>query len=177
MSPTCGLTSLELLITIGLAGLLLALAAPAFEQTIRSNRLVAEANQLVRAVHLAKNEAAKHFREVVICPSSDGRACSDDIAAWAQGWLVFTNFDQDSPPARDESEPLLLAHQLMPSVTASANRLSFGFHQYSMRSTNGTVIFCNVRAESQGRAVVVSYTGRPRVASVRTDGRPYGCEH
>jgi len=177
MSRLAGLSSLELLVAIGILSLLLAIAAPVFEQTVQANRLIAEANKLVRAVHMAKNEAAKHYREVVICPSADNRSCAHDKAAWAQGWLLFINIDKDRPPGIDENEPLLLSHRLMPAVNAHANRLNFKFHQYSLRSTNGTVTFCSSQTKASARAVVVSYTGRPRVATERTDGQPYSCEH
>ena len=177
MSRDAGLSLTELVFTVGLASIILALALPALEQTVRVNRLVAEANKLVRAVHLAKNEAAKHYREVVICPSFDGSACANDKTAWQQGWLVFVNLDKDRPARVGENEPILLAHRVLPHVEVSANRTNFAFHHYARRSTNGTIVFCSAQKKALAKAVIVSYTGRPRVASTRTDGQPYRCEH
>lgn len=177
MSKPTGLSSLELLITIGIVSMLVALAAPALDDVIWSNRLVTETNKLVRAVHMAKSEAAKHYRETVICPSTDGMRCAREISAWAYGWILFVNLDEDGPPVRDENEPVLASHRLSPNVTAKANRHSFDFHHYAVRSTNGTVIFCSPNKNIAARAVVISYTGRPRVASTRTNGKAYRCDH
>ena len=45
----------------------------------------------------------------------------------------------------------------------TANRRLFEFRPFGRRSTNGTVTFCDRRGAEQARAVVVSFTGRPRV--------------
>ena len=177
MSQNSGLSLLELVVVIGVVSMVLALGVPAFEQIIHTNRLVAEANKMIRTVHLAKNEAAKHNREVVICPSLDGSKCVGNLSAWQDGWLLFVNLDRDRPVAIDDGEPRLLAHRVSPTVNVVANRMSFAFHHFAKRSTNGTIVFCSAQGKSAPRAVVVSYTGRPRVARTRTDGRPYACEH
>lgn len=176
MSINSGISLLELVVAIIIIGLLLGLGVPAFERMTQSNRLTAEANSLVRAVHLAKNEAAKHYREVVLCPTLDGVAC-DGISAWTSGWVLFVNEDKDRPPRIDAGESRLLEHRVPSSVEVVANRSSFAFHHFAKRSTNGTVIFCSAQKKSPARAVIVSYTGRPRVDTVRTDGKPYLCEH
>ena len=41
--------------------------------------------------------------------------------------------------------------------------------------TNGTTIFCDGRGAPAAKAVIVSYTGRPRVDRVDADGRPLHC--
>ena len=41
--------------------------------------------------------------------------------------------------------------------------------------TNGTLIFCDRAGRARPRALVISYTGRPRVAYEDTRGRPYRC--
>lgn len=171
-----GLTLSELLLTLATVGVLLTLALPAMQRLVQSNRVIAESNQLLRAVHIAKIEAAKHFREVVICPSSASRSCEQNQQSWNKGWLVFVNEDKDRPIQVDANERILIEHRVAAEIEVVSNRPMFAFHHYSKRSTNGTVLFCNRRLPSLTRAVVISYTGRPRVASQRNNGNPYRCE-
>ena len=58
--------------------------------------------------------------------------------------------------------------------TITANRASFQFRPFFWRSTNGTVTFCDERGVAAARAVIVSYTGRPRVSD-RGPGRALTC--
>ena len=46
--------------------------------------MAAEVNQFVTALHLARSEAVKHGRRVVLCPSSDGPDCgnSTGLGQW-----------------------------------------------------------------------------------------------
>lgn len=177
MSHQPGFSLLELLVTVMVVAVTLGLGVPLFTQTVESSRLSAETNAFVRGVHLAKIEAAKHFRDVVICPSQDGADCSDDLAAWQAGWLIFVNLDQDVPPDVDDNEHVIAARVTAKNIRVVANRKAFVFRNYARRSTNGTLIFCAASHDDRARAVVVSYTGRPRVARTRSNGRRYTCNH
>lgn len=176
MSSQNGFSLLELLLTMSLVGLLLSLGVPHLHNILRSNAVSVEVNKLIRTVHLAKVEAAKHYREVVVCPSADQAQCADDVSAWRRGWLLFVNLDHDIPARVDQGEPLLLAHRVAEGVLVVANRARFKFHHYALRSTNGTVVFCSKPEPSVSKAVVISYTGRPRAANKRRDGNPYDCK-
>src|SRR5690606_8981645 len=52
-----GFTLLELLTAIAVLGVLLAIGVPAFTETIRTNRLAAQANDVVQALSMARSEA------------------------------------------------------------------------------------------------------------------------
>lgn len=54
-----GFTLVELVITVAVAGVLLAVAIPSFTQTISSNRLTATANQMVAGLTTARIEAIR----------------------------------------------------------------------------------------------------------------------
>jgi type IV fimbrial biogenesis protein FimT len=87
---SAGFTLLELLMTIVIAGVLLTLAVPSFIDTIRNNRILASANNLISGVNTARAEAIRRSRMVSICPSADGASCSTD---WSAGWMVYVEKD------------------------------------------------------------------------------------
>lgn len=171
-----GFTLIELMVTMALAGLLLAIGTPWLSSLINSSRVTAEVNRFIRAVHIARSQVAMASGEVVICPSKNGSQCAREPDAWGAGWLAFFNVDRDSPPVVDRGERILLSHDFDDTVRVRSNRQAFVFRSYAKRSTNGTVVFCDWRSDSARRAVVVSYTGRPRSAHRRTTGEPYACE-
>ena len=40
---------------------------------------------------------------------------------------------------------------------------------------NGTLVFCDPRGSAHARAIIISHTGRPRVARLDADGKPLRC--
>jgi type IV fimbrial biogenesis protein FimT len=70
---------------------------------------------------------------------------------------------------------LIYAHVPALDGTIVGNRPLFEFRPLLRRSTNGTVVFCDRRGTPAARAVIVSYTGRPRVDQVDPDGKPLVC--
>ena len=173
-SPNAGYTLLELMVTVALGAILVGLAVPPMRTWVLDARRVTDVNALVHSVQLARNEAAKRRRPVVLCKTEDRVNCGGDDVRWDAGWMVFANEDGQSPPARSADEPLLWAHQPALQGTITGNRASFQFRPFLWRSTNGTITFCDERGVAAARAVIISYTGRPRVSD-RGPKRPLVC--
>lgn len=169
-----GYTLYELLITTLLVALLSAIALPSLSATLARQRQRAEIDALFHAVHLARKESIVSRRVVSICPSDDGESCAPG-ADWSAGWIMFRNDDRDWPPRRDSGEPLLLRHAVRPEIRIATNRPGFTLRATYLRATNGTLVVCDVAQRVAARALVVSYTGRPRVATRKTNGEPYAC--
>ena len=166
-----GFTLWELLCTLGVAGILLGLGAPALTDFLLDGRRTADANALVLAVQLARSEAAKRGRPVIVCPTADRVHCG---GAFGAGFMVFVNLDDRYPLERTGAEPLLYSHAPEIAGTITSNRPYYEF-RVGRRSTNGTVVLCDRRGTAAARAVIVSYTARPRVADRDADGRPLRC--
>jgi type IV fimbrial biogenesis protein FimT len=174
MRQARGFSLLELLFTLTVAGVLIGVAAPAFTGFLLDARRTADVNALVLAVQVARSEAAKRGRPVIVCKTADRVRCGGAEIDFTAGWMVFANTDDDSPPQRSAEEPLLYAHVPEIEGTIVSNRPLYEF-RVGRRSTNGTVVFCDRRGAAGARAVVVSFTGRPRVADRDGDGRPLAC--
>lgn len=167
-------TLYELLLTLLLVAVIAGLAIPAFSGVVARAAMHTEINALFHAIHLARKESIVRKRVVSLCPSTDMRWCAPG-EDWSAGWLMFENADKDSPPERDPSEPLLRSHRVHENVRITANRRGFTLRSTQKRATNGTLVFCDRAGRTVPVALVVSYTGRPRVAEKTPRGRPYFC--
>lgn len=169
-----GFTLFELIVTIGLAALVLTLGLPSFGGLIANNRLRVEVNALFHAIHLARKESIVRRRVVTICPTRDGFACERDLD-WSSGWMMFVNRDRNGDAQRDPDEPILQQFSVDPATRIVANRMSFSLRSTELRATNGTLIFCDRAQRAAPRALIISYTGRPRVSRTDRRGQPYKC--
>ena len=89
MRKSRGFTLVELLITVSILAILLAIAAPSFRDLIQSNRTQTIANDLTTALQFARSEAVKRNVKVDICRRNQN-ACAD-ATDWGNGWLVKIN--------------------------------------------------------------------------------------
>lgn len=170
-----GFTLWELICGLAIAGIALALGMPSLERFVLDARRTADVNAFVLAVQLARSEAAKRGRPVVLCKTADRRTCGGGELRYDRGWMVFVNADDGRPPSRSAAEPLLYVHVPSPGSRIRSNRTLFEFRPFRRHSTNGTVTFCDRRGEPAARAIIVSYTGRPRVSGRGPGGRPLVC--
>lgn len=90
-----GFTLVELIVALGLAGVLLGLGVPAFTDFIRNNRMIAVTNELVTALQFARSEAVKRNNNVTVCISTDGALCTGGTT-WESGWIVFDDVNANA---------------------------------------------------------------------------------
>jgi type IV fimbrial biogenesis protein FimT len=83
-----GFTLVELMITLAIAGILVAVGIPSFSSTISSNRLSSYANEFVTALNLARSEAIRRGQNVVVRRIGTQQ--------WENGWQVFVDVDRSS---------------------------------------------------------------------------------
>ena len=152
------------------------LAAPGMRTLQLDGRRTAAVNGLLHGLFLARSEAIKRGEIVSVCRSSDGRSCDNRAADWSVGWIVFVNYDRDDPPERDPTRGAHL-HAPAPRRAARSPRTAaaYSFRPVTQAVVNGTLVFCDVRGSAHARAIIISHTGRPRVAQRDTDGKPLRC--
>lgn len=164
----------ELMMTLALAALIFGLGLPSFAGLVADKRLRAETDALFHAVHLARKASVVRRRVITLCPSPDGARCDPD-GDWSAGWIMFENIGRRATGVRSRNEKVLEYHVVDDRVTLSANRSSFSFRSTHLRATNGTITVCDRGRRADGRALIVSYTGRPRVSYETPRGAPVPC--
>ena len=89
-----GFTLIELVVTLTVAGILMAIAAPSMFSFLASNRLTAQTNDLIADLSFARSEAIKRNGTVVICKSTNPTAATPICDAttsdpWETGRIIF----------------------------------------------------------------------------------------
>ena len=175
MCKSAGTTLVELLTAFAVVAVLATLAAPTFRSLQLDSRRTAVVNGFLHGLFLARAEAIKRMQIVSVCRSLDGQRCDYSGGDWSSGWIVFVNRDRDDPPVRDAGEDMVVSSGSWPGGTITTNRRAYSFRPVSQGVVNGTIVFCDARGSTQARAIIISHTGRPRVAQRDADGKPLRC--
>jgi type IV fimbrial biogenesis protein FimT len=89
--PPAGFTLVEMVITLLILGILVAVGLPTFSDATLGSRLSSTANNLVVSFYLARSEAIKRNTIVRVCPSTDGNSCAS-AASWQTGWIIMAPY-------------------------------------------------------------------------------------
>lgn len=177
--PPRGFTLLEMMVTVAVVGILLAIGVPSFRYVANVNRIAAEANNLLGDMQFARSEAIKEGQSVSICVSSDVNTVTPPtkpscVAStnWALGWVVFSNINGNG--TIDNNDIVLrTSNKLSSSDTLSTATLSIvtfnregfaaalsGAHYWTLHApTTGNNWTRCVRLTLVGMTSVIPYDG------------------
>jgi type IV fimbrial biogenesis protein FimT len=173
MQRPSGLTLVELVTTLAVAAILLALAGPPLSRLLAEARVLNGLHSLTLALGLARLTAVTEGVPVTVCPSADGRRCRFDLT-WDEGWIVYRDPGRQPQPETPEA---LILHQPAPGSGLQV-RSSIGRHRVRYQPTgfsggsNLTLRVCAGRPARHAGNVVVSLAGRPRTQRVRDADTP-----
>jgi len=166
-----GLTLIELMVTLCVAVVLMAIAAPSFQQLIATNQLRTTSNELAVALAYARSEAVKRGWPTTICASTDTPSASPSCSGgnnWGQGWLVFVDYDGSGTAATSAGYPndvlLRVGGASVSGLVVTPSTNFFSYINYDPRggpagtsSGGGSFAFC---LGGMSRTLSINTTGR-----------------
>jgi type IV fimbrial biogenesis protein FimT len=162
-----GVTLLELMVTLSVLGVLLAIGVPAYTNMTRANQISAQSNNLLQSFTLARSEALKRGLRVSVCPiKNDDTSACQTAADWASGWMVFED-DFGNAGALDVGDRPLQVFAAAPGITITTTSASVVY--LASAAAQAQVSFDVSKAGCTGdqkRTVSVATTGRASIQRV-----------
>jgi type IV fimbrial biogenesis protein FimT len=132
-----GFTLVELMVTVAIAGLVVALGAPSFLQVIARHAIQSQAEELQDAVRVGRNEAMKRSGPVILCrtdPATPGH-CAGSGGSW-QTWILFADVPRSGVFAA--GDPLLRQHvEVSSRMSVSSDASSVRFEATGIAHADG----------------------------------------
>lgn len=178
-----GFTIAELIIVVIIAAVLAAIAAPNMSEFVKNNSRATRINTMVTALNFARGQAVTRNARVSMCKSAGGANC-DAVGTgdFATGWMVFT--DGGARGTVDGTDTVLRVFQpdmgnnaslvglkdapavAMAGLTYENTGLGADINPpvgATVVTDNTLFRYCDDRGTADGRAIVVSTTGFPRL--------------
>ena len=161
-----GFTLIELVVTMAVAAILVAVAVPNMRTFIQNGRLNTQVNDLIGDLNLARSEAIKRRLVVGLCKSTDGVTFS--AGPWRDGRAVV--FDANNNGILCEAndtvlrfrEPLASANNTL-ATSAVAPSIIFSANGSSNIAAGFFFTFCDDRGLSNGKQLNLNSMGQAAV--------------
>ena len=162
-SRQTGFSLIELMFTVALLSIVLALGVPAFTELIASTKLTSATNTLIGHLQYARAEAVKRGRGLVgVGPyGSDTAWLNDD--SWEGGYMVAAA-DNAYPPNLRVLRRVGKTDLASLTITSSRNVVYFERDGTVRGVVNTTLRICSKNDPTKKRQVVISSMGRVRAS-------------
>ena len=158
-----GLTLLEVMVALAIAGIVFALGVPAFGGFVSEQQVQDRAEALLHALDVARSEAIKRGGRVDVCPGEGG--CTAGALPWEGGWVVVPDASRG-----DDAAVVVRERASIPGITVRGNRPVADYVSYTGAGRArrfegglqmGTFTIC--RTGQRARKVIIANSGRARI--------------
>jgi len=159
-----GFNLLELMVTMAVIGVVVAMGAPSMVDFIKDMRLTAATNDVLGFFQYARSEATKRSSQVKLCISSDLAACSTSGTNWGVGALAFVDSNNNHQVDAGETvlrvlDPMTPNGITVVATTAFASGYYFFYRPSGAANSVGTLRVCSTGRKA--RDISVNTIGRP----------------
>lgn len=168
-----GFTLVELMVTLGIAALLMAIGAPQLRTFLQKQQVKADVDRLASAVRLARSEAMKRSGIVTICPLNNADDATPTCAAaattksWANGWMIFLSNGPAAGVFNDATDTILKVEQGTRSgkVASRAAIPNISFQSLGIALAATGTFTIGDSGETACTKLIMSMQGRPRTTA------------
>ena len=174
-SAHTGFTAIELMVTLAIAAILMAIGMPSFSGIIKNQQIQTTTSDFLVAVNLTRSEAIRRGTRVDLIPAEGG-------ADWGKGWVIFVDRNDNLQPDNDEEiifthgpvqKDLTIESDLTdssPKYLAYNGQGRTRTNQNSQQPQSGNVTFT---LDGQVRKILINFLGRARICDPIQD--PSSC--
>lgn len=142
-----GFTLIELMVTLSVVAITLAVGVPSFQGIVSDNRLSSAANGLIGAINIARSEAIKRGRSVAITPTGTD---------WNDGGTIAVVTPAETIKSFSASTGITIS-----MASAAYTFLPSGF--VSLAAAEELMVCDSGRTGETGRKISISVSGRVAV--------------
>ena len=160
----CGFTLIELMVTLSVLVVVTSVALPSMADFLASNQVVASKTAFAGAVALARTEAAKRGKVVIVQALGDGPVGNEFI----NGWEIVADDDGNGVAGANETR-VRRATGTQDKVRLSGNP-SLAFRATGALVGTAAVVYtvCRASGSTKGYSITVTPSGATDVASIST---------
>ena len=160
-----GLTMLELIIVLMIAGITLSYAVPTYQQMILRQQMRISMDAFNTSLSLARNSVMSKNQTVVVCPSIDGQHCNDE--KYELGWIVFVDNNENRQREKSSESLIWMQAQLNKTFTLRATRayrhsIAYLPNGRLARGFSGNVTLCVKNQVDLASKIIMIASGRLR---------------
>jgi Tfp pilus assembly protein FimT len=158
-----GLTLIELCFGLAIVAVMVGMAAPGFRSSLRAAAVRSATFDLLAGLQQTRGSAILESRSLDLCPSDSTGNC---LAAGVPTPYWRASLDAEA------GRSLRASHVLPTGVLVHASRSPLRFSPDALGASTGTLTICDQQGVAPPRAIVLSLTGRARLAPAPVDACP-----
>ncbi len=153
-----GFTLVELIITLAVLAILVAIGLPSFERALGDTRMRGQVSDFASAVRTARLLAVQRARPTAMAPLGND---------WSSGWQVFADGNRNGKADAGETTVLKVASdQIASGFKFGGDDRPFTFEPNGARGATSaaSVTVCASHADTASQTISVSVTGNTEIA-------------